>query len=98
MIKMTYLPNMIRIPTHRVGLWHPGLRRGERRPKSPMESPQGEERRRKKEREDEERERGASAIFYLGVTPNDMAQLFHESRHLTWHVWIDVARCHAPVP
>jgi hypothetical protein len=49
---MTYVHNMIGIPTHRVDLWHHGLRIGERNPKSLMEPPQGEERRRKKKKRD----------------------------------------------
>jgi hypothetical protein len=32
MVKTTYIPNTIRIPTHGVDLWHHGLRFGERTP------------------------------------------------------------------
>jgi hypothetical protein len=42
---MTYVPNMIEIPTHGVDLWRHGLQIGERNPKSSMEPPQGEKRR-----------------------------------------------------
>jgi hypothetical protein len=52
MVKMTYVPNMIRIPTHGVDWWHHGLRVGERKLKSLMEPPQGEERKK------EEKNRG----------------------------------------
>jgi hypothetical protein len=45
MIKMTFVPNMIGIPTHGVDLWRHGLQIGERNPKSSMEPPQGEKRR-----------------------------------------------------
>jgi hypothetical protein len=45
---MAYIPNMIRILTHGVDWWHHGLRVGERKLKSLMEPPQGEERKRKK--------------------------------------------------
>jgi hypothetical protein len=53
MIKTTYVPNMIGIPTHGVDLWHHILRIGERTPKSSIKPPQGEERKRKKEKEEE---------------------------------------------
>jgi hypothetical protein len=46
-----YVPNTIGIPTHGVDLWHHKLQIRERTPKSPMEPPQGEERKRKKEEE-----------------------------------------------
>jgi hypothetical protein len=62
-VKMTYVFNMIRIPTHGVDLWHHGLRIGERKPKSSMEPPQGEDMRRKKERKEEESERGAVGLL-----------------------------------
>jgi hypothetical protein len=48
MVKMTYVTNMIGIPTHKVNLWHHELQIEERSLKSSMESPQGKERRRKK--------------------------------------------------
>jgi hypothetical protein len=48
MVKMTYVPNMIGIPTPGVDLSHHGHGIGERNSKSPMEPPQGEEVRRKK--------------------------------------------------
>jgi hypothetical protein len=69
---MTNVPNTIRVPTNIVDLWHHGLRIGERTPKTPMEPPQGEERKRKKERE-EERERGAGALFCTEVAPGSLA-------------------------
>jgi hypothetical protein len=43
--------------------------------KSPMEPPQGEERKRKKEREEEERERGAVGL------------LAGQSRQFIWRDW-----------
>jgi hypothetical protein len=58
-VKMMYIPNMIGVPTHGVDLRHHRLPIGEETPKSPMEPPQGEERKRKKEREEE---RGAGAL------------------------------------
>jgi hypothetical protein len=49
---MTYVPNMIGIPTHGVDLWHHRLRLAKTNPKSPMEPSQGERGEgRKKERE-----------------------------------------------
>jgi hypothetical protein len=39
---MTYVPNMIGIPTHGVDLWHHRLRLAKTNPKSPMELSQGE--------------------------------------------------------
>jgi hypothetical protein len=56
MIKTTYVPNMIGIPTNAVDLWHYGLRLGERNPKSPMELLQGERGGRKKERRKKDKE------------------------------------------
>jgi hypothetical protein len=56
MVRMTNVPNTIRVPTNRVDLWHHGLQIGERTPKTPMEPPQGEERKRKKERRKKEKE------------------------------------------
>jgi hypothetical protein len=69
MVKTTYVPNRIGIPTHGVDLWHHRLRIGERTHKSPMKPPQGEERRRKKETEEGERERRISTLFCAEVTP-----------------------------
>jgi hypothetical protein len=43
-------------------LWHHEFQIGERTPKSPMEPPQGEERKRKKERK-KERKRGSMPYF-----------------------------------
>jgi hypothetical protein len=66
MIKMTYVPNMIGIPTNAVDLWHYGLRLGERNPKSPMELLQGERGGRKKDKE--------GRRFFGGlVTPKGLA-------------------------
>jgi hypothetical protein len=67
-----YVPNTIGIPTHGVGLWHHRPRIGERSHKSPMEPPQGEERR-KKEKEEEERERGVVTLFCAEIMLNDIA-------------------------
>jgi hypothetical protein len=39
MVKMSYVPNMIGVPTHGVDLRHHGLSIGEGTPKSPMELP-----------------------------------------------------------
>jgi hypothetical protein len=39
MVKMTYVPNMIAVPTHGVDLRHHGLPIGEETLKSPMEPP-----------------------------------------------------------
>jgi hypothetical protein len=61
---MTYIPNMIRIPTHGVYFSHQGLRFRERTPNrqwSHRKVTRGEGR--KKEREDEEREREGSHIL-----------------------------------
>jgi hypothetical protein len=63
MVKMAYVPNMIRIPTHGVDWWHHGLRVGERKLKSLMEPPQGEERKRKKKIEEEKRKREAVGLL-----------------------------------
>jgi hypothetical protein len=61
MVKTTYVPNTIGISTHGVDLWRHGLKIGERNPKSPMESSQGEKSRKKKRDEEEiEREPGDS--------------------------------------
>ncbi len=61
MVKTTYVPNTIRIPTHGVDLWHHGLEIGERNPKSPIKPSQGEKMRKKKRDEEEiERESGDS--------------------------------------
>jgi hypothetical protein len=75
-----YVPNTSKIPTNRVNLWHHGLKIWERTQESPIKSSQGEERRKKKERE-ENKEEGLVpyALFCAGVTPNDIARLFHES-------------------
>jgi hypothetical protein len=74
MVKTTYVPNTIGIPTHGVDLWHHELQIGERNPKSPMKPPEGEKRRRKKEREEEERERGPVTLGGP-VTSNGLACL-----------------------
>jgi hypothetical protein len=54
MVKTTYVPNRIGISTHGVNLGHHRLRMEKRTQESPMEPPQGKERRRKKERDEEE--------------------------------------------
>jgi hypothetical protein len=60
-MEMTYVPNIIGIPTHGVDLWRHGLEIGERNLKSPIEPSQGEKRRKKKRDEEEiEREPGDS--------------------------------------
>jgi hypothetical protein len=71
MIKTTYVPNMIGIPTNAVDLWHHGLRLGERNPKSAMELLQGERGERKKERRKKDKE----GRRFLGglVTPKGLA-------------------------
>jgi hypothetical protein len=48
-----YVPNTIGVSTHRVDLLHHGLQIGDKISKSPMEPPQGEERKMKKERKEE---------------------------------------------
>jgi hypothetical protein len=63
MVKMAYVPNMIRIPTHGVDWCHHGLRVGERKLKSLMEPPQGEERKRKKKnRGGRKKKRGGGTV------------------------------------
>ncbi len=39
-----------------------------------------------------EKRKGRTALFCVGVTPIDMAQLMHESRRLIWCDWVDVAQ------
>jgi hypothetical protein len=89
MVKMTYVPNKIRIPTHRVDFLHQGLglwgrtwnRQWSRRKVSRGEG-------RKREREEEGRGRGT--IFCGWVTPWWLARLLRESRRPTWCDLIDV--------
>jgi hypothetical protein len=77
MVKTTYVPNTIRIPTHGVDFLHQGLRFGERtqnRQWSCCKVSRGEGR--KKEREEKEREREGShtlpvsRAMVVGVTPS----------------------------
>jgi hypothetical protein len=88
MVKTTYIANTIGIPTHGVNLRHHGLRIGERNPKSPIDPPQGEERRRKKEREKEERERGSGDSWWPSHTKRTgVTESCHVRRHDSW--WRD---------
>jgi hypothetical protein len=74
MVKTTYVPNIIWIPTHGGDLGHRGLRREERRQESPMEPPQGKigggrkKERRKKGKKGREPFRRASHASSFGAT------------------------------
>jgi hypothetical protein len=76
-VKTTYVPNMIRIPTHGVNFSHQGpVNRGERR---------------KEERKIAGRKRkGGVALFCPVVTSGWLARLLHELCRLTWRDSIDV--------
>jgi hypothetical protein len=60
---MTYVPNTIRILSHRVDLWHHILRFRERTPNRQWSCRKVKRARRKKEREEEERERERLSYF-----------------------------------
>jgi hypothetical protein len=91
-IKMTYLPNMIRIPTNGIDWWHHGFQIEERKLKSLMESSQDEERKRKKEKRKEEKEglrdcwqaSHANSFDVTGITPCQIARLIGVTQP-TWH-------------
>jgi hypothetical protein len=103
-VRMTNVPNTIGVPTHEVDLWHHEFQIGERTPKSPMEPPQGEERKRKKERggqcpilhRSHARQVGMTASW---VTPEHMALLdwrgtvpasmAHRARAILQCTWCD---------
>jgi hypothetical protein len=74
MVKTMFIPNTIGIPTHRVDLWHHGLRLAKRNSKLPMEPSQGERGRgRKKERGERKRVGGILA---------------GQSRRMDWRDWV----------
>jgi hypothetical protein len=63
MVKKTYIPNGIWIPTHGGNLGHHELRMEEGWQELPMEPPQWKRGGRKEERDEEEREEGSGAFW-----------------------------------
>jgi hypothetical protein len=78
-IKKTYIPNKIRIPTHRYDLWHHGLRMEYRRQKSPMKPPQGK-RGGGRKNESRKKEKKGRELF-MHANSFDVTKSRHVRRH-----------------
>lgn len=89
MVKTMFIPNTIGIPTHRVDLWHHGLRLAKRNSKLPMEPSQGE-RGRGRKREEKGRGSGvswrASHVEWTGVTGSHHVRR-HDFGGMAWATW-----------